>query len=62
MATRFLRGYEKKASAVDTAVEQRKEDQRSYCTDSDLFYSKMEPVATKHLSKEEYKRQADCYR
>lgn len=62
MATRFLQSYKKEIIASNDSTVQRINDQRSYCANSDLFHSKMEPVAVKHLSKEEYKRQADCYR
>lgn len=40
----------------------RKDDRRSYCANSDLFYRNIEPIVTEQLPPEEFKRQAEYYR
>lgn len=62
MAFEFLRKYgsqEKNRSSYSTDVEAH--DCRSYCSNSDLFYSYTNPIAKQTLTDEEYKRQAAYY-
>lgn len=42
--------------------QEKKYDRRSYCANSDSFYSHMDPIASRRLSENESKRQAECYR
>lgn len=62
MAIKFLENYDKETQHIDFESSRQMHDRRSYCANSDLFYYQMEPIATRRLSAEECKRQAECYR